>query len=489
MCEIVVLDPERTDNESIHQLGALLLEEQGDGLGVLAVQTDGEEFTYEVYRHTNPSWWAFEQFLRRTRSSTWRYVIHGRASTGGGVKRDHAHPLPVDCPECEAEWVVHNGSVRNEQQNRASLTGAGHSFETEVDSEIIPHKVGSLPDTVEDHDGTTYNMHGNLNYLVFFPDGILAKFSKKYYTTDDFVVVCGNRKRSEEVEENYDELDNDHEWFRITPDKEIERTEHTTTTGAYSGNSTTGTGSRSRTTTPGATNRNINTSVENGEDDQVAVVYDELVPNLPGVSAVKVAPGVIRLADLNAKDDNEEFIFRRDEPGLYYYYATDEQPDHTQVGLEALFDGDGNLREADEIIEEAGGSLDFDELADLLGADADAAEAAQQVADETIQAIREREAAACDLPEDPDATITAADVPDDGVGPDVQRHMDTVVGGDEDGDFLTAREYDLAFTALLDRYGSEATALRKMEKMSREGIQQLAANPGLAEPDVRTKKA
>jgi len=78
-------------------------------------------------------------------------IGHTRWATHGSPSQINAHPH-LDCSGKIA--VVHNGIINNYQQLRDRLTGEGHSFVSETDTEVIPHLIekyysGNLEEAVE----------------------------------------------------------------------------------------------------------------------------------------------------------------------------------------------------------------------------------------------------------------------------------------------------------------------------------------------------
>lgn len=63
-------------------------------------------------------------------------IAHTRWATHGQVTRNNTHPF-LSCDKSFA--VLHNGIISNYQELRARLQKEGHTFQSETDTEVIPH--------------------------------------------------------------------------------------------------------------------------------------------------------------------------------------------------------------------------------------------------------------------------------------------------------------------------------------------------------------
>lgn len=353
MCEIAVLDPERANLSIIQQVAGKFHDEQGDGLGVLAVkQTDDETFEYETYCSTQPHWQTLYTFLRRHVDDTWRFVIHGRYATAGAVNREGAHPISVDCDSCEFDYVIHNGSIRNHETKRSELESEGHHFNTKVDSEIIPHEIGRLPEDVDNLTQTSFDFKGNLNYLVFSENGIFVHTARKYDVTDDFLMTC-SRRDFDDAEELGFERSKSTRWALVTPGEdgpEVEtatgnwqsyrgnaRTSHTSSASSGMASANAARRSRSQSGNTGRAHPQSeaawpSANPEDEPEDDAAEIerYTETYENhaknyRQDIIAIKVAPDVMKVIEKHT--GNEAFVYKNETPRLYYWYAPEDEPD------------------------------------------------------------------------------------------------------------------------------------------------------------------
>ena len=192
MCEIAAIDPQKHSLEQMQTLSSTLYQQNSHGLGVVAVYRDDMGFGYRVWKSKEPEWARLTRFLD-SMDDAWRIIIHARLATAGGKGYLETHPINVPCDDSNIKWVMHNGSVYNHRTLRSQLKEDGHEFRTEVDSEVIAHSHGEVPDSLDDDDFDEPELSGMLNYLLFSQDGILVRNTGKYQLNDELEMACSTR--------------------------------------------------------------------------------------------------------------------------------------------------------------------------------------------------------------------------------------------------------------------------------------------------------
>ena len=235
MCEIATIpvdqfDPEEDDRAThvsrVVELASAFYDDNPHGLGVVATKRDESEnaFTHEAFKtgwtDKGMSTTALYEFVDERLDDAWRFTVHARFATAGEVDRKGTHPIIIDnCDETPWDAVVHNGSIRGHKYKRRRLKKDGHTFSTEVDSEVIAHET-DLPDPdtfgSEEDDWGVPNLRGNLNYLLFHEDMILVYTEGKYHVSDDFTMACNFRDFNTDKPTQGEEG-----WFLFTPDGDV----------------------------------------------------------------------------------------------------------------------------------------------------------------------------------------------------------------------------------------------------------------------------
>jgi len=100
-------------------------------------------------------------------------IGHTRWATHGGVTDKNAHPHSA-CKDDIA--VVHNGIIENYQELKEELIGAGHTFASETDSEVIAHLLeihysGGVKEAMVE---TCKRLRGNFAIVAVFQDGTIC---------------------------------------------------------------------------------------------------------------------------------------------------------------------------------------------------------------------------------------------------------------------------------------------------------------------------
>jgi hypothetical protein len=138
-------------------LAVSIYNSQRSSLGLLAVYKMDDHFEYDPWTAVVPSKEQLRSFIEDVfqQDDLWRIVIHGRLATHGEVIEEHAHPLEIECDECDIDYLLHNGVVREHRDFRLAHEDDNHTYSTEVDSEAIAHQFGTVPESIEDtHEDT-----------------------------------------------------------------------------------------------------------------------------------------------------------------------------------------------------------------------------------------------------------------------------------------------------------------------------------------------
>lgn len=123
----------------------------GDALGIIYIENDEdeEEFVYYTHKAVEPDYERIRKFVDTYQARSERCIIHGRLATAGARDIKAAHPIGIECNSCDIDWVVHNGVITSHELTRREQEREGHTFQTNVDSEVIAHEYESVPASVD----------------------------------------------------------------------------------------------------------------------------------------------------------------------------------------------------------------------------------------------------------------------------------------------------------------------------------------------------
>lgn len=183
MCEIAILNPRKHSPQEIKGIAMELYERMRSSLGVVGVFDVDGRFEYDTYKAVEPDRDDLLGFMDDVcANGAHRVIIHGRLATCGANTKEHAHPLKVDCPECDIDYVIHNGVVGRRRAVVEQHEQLGHEYNTMVDSEVIAHDFGRVPLSFDEDD---LDHHGRergfilLNEEAIFIHGAKYRLSKQ----------------------------------------------------------------------------------------------------------------------------------------------------------------------------------------------------------------------------------------------------------------------------------------------------------------------
>lgn len=189
MCELAILDPRNYTAEVLAQNAMAVYRTQGDSLGVVFVmeKDDQTAFEYGVYKSINPDVNNIEEFMSEHMDTSIRVIIHGRLATHGDVTHENAHPIEIDCNQCNVDMVMHNGIVTRWRQFRQEHESEGHNYETNVDTESIAHEFGGVPRSVETYTDNfpVDEFQREPAYVLLNEDRVYVSSGRGYQLADD----------------------------------------------------------------------------------------------------------------------------------------------------------------------------------------------------------------------------------------------------------------------------------------------------------------
>jgi len=186
MCEIAIFDPSDVPARNIQSATSTIYKSMSDGLGIVAAYR-GDPYEYEVYKSVNPSWDSAYRFIEK-RMDCYRFFVHGRMATQGALTTQNTHPLKIECPECDINYVMHNGVMVQYQFLRNQHESNGHEYRTGVDSEAIAHGYMEVPDDIDSMEAPDDRRYKQPAFVLFADNGILTFTDGRYTLADDLTM-------------------------------------------------------------------------------------------------------------------------------------------------------------------------------------------------------------------------------------------------------------------------------------------------------------
>lgn len=174
MCEMAALKPANYEVDELADAAMDVYQAMRDSLGMVAVVDEETRLDYEIFKAVEPDPSEVYNFIQNRADYTDLFIFHGRLATHGGETVENCHPLSLDCDECDIDFVLHNGVVHGyDQATVRRRENRGHTFVTNVDSELIAHTHGSVPENFEEA--------GEVTQFVHQPCYILLNSDRAYF--------------------------------------------------------------------------------------------------------------------------------------------------------------------------------------------------------------------------------------------------------------------------------------------------------------------
>lgn len=192
MCEIAILDPEEESLNRLTRAARTLYESQRSSLGIIAAFNDSDGYDYQVYKAVNPDFNSVRDFIEN-RMDCYRFFIHGRLATCGEVTVQNAHPLKITDDSVDVEYIMHNGIIPMHEYDKQEHLKCGHEYNTNVDSEVIAHDFGEIPDDV--NDAVEMNKYTRqAAFVLFSEDSILIYTGGRYNLSNSVEMSYSHRE-------------------------------------------------------------------------------------------------------------------------------------------------------------------------------------------------------------------------------------------------------------------------------------------------------
>lgn len=207
MCEIAVLDPREYSAQRLTEVAMKIYRSQRSSLGVVfAREVDGRtSFDYDIYKSVDPQREELLDFITELKDGTTRCIIHGRLATHGKVSVEHAHPLEIDCEQCNIDYLLHNGVVYRHGRAKRAHQNHGHEYNTNVDSEVIAHDFKSVPSDFE-HGGIAERHGAEPAFILMNSERIFIRTSGVYCLAEDGRMALSHREVGPGYESDYSEV-------------------------------------------------------------------------------------------------------------------------------------------------------------------------------------------------------------------------------------------------------------------------------------------